>query len=118
MQKRGLVPYNDKRILLADLPDGQPNSETHAFGHYSLDAVHLPDHDQPAAGKEMVVVVSQSQNKQYESRLAMKHARVVNKARALWFENGDDIDGKLHRDQLQVAERVAAARPGGVIRIS
>ena len=28
--KRGLCPYDDKRYLLADLPDGQPNPNTHA----------------------------------------------------------------------------------------
>ena len=33
VQKRGLVPYDDKRILLADLPDDLPNPDTHAFGH-------------------------------------------------------------------------------------
>ena len=33
VQKRGLVPYDDKRILLADLPDDQTNQDTHAFGH-------------------------------------------------------------------------------------
>ena len=43
VQKRGLVPYNDKRILLADLPDAQPNPDTHAFGHYLLEAVQMPD---------------------------------------------------------------------------
>ena len=119
VQKRGLVRYDDKRILLADLPDGQPNPDTHAFGHYSLDAVHLPDPEQPAACVEMVVVVRPSRNERYEARLARKHARVVKKARALRLDNGDDADsdGELHGNQLQMAQRVAAARPGGAIRM-
>ena len=43
VQKRGLVPYDDKRILLANLPDGQPNPDTHAFGHFSLETVQMPE---------------------------------------------------------------------------
>ena len=34
--KRGLCPYDDKRYLLADLPDGRPNPNTHAYGHCDL----------------------------------------------------------------------------------
>ena len=34
--KRGLCLYDDKRYLLADLPDGQPNPNTHAYGHRDL----------------------------------------------------------------------------------
>ena len=36
--KRGLCPYDDKRYLLADLPDGRPNLNTHAYGHRDLAA--------------------------------------------------------------------------------
>ena len=35
-EKRGLCPYDDKRYLLADLPDGTPNPNTHAYGHHEL----------------------------------------------------------------------------------
>ena len=42
VQKRGLVLYDDKRILLPNLPDVQPNLDTHAFVHYSLEAVQIP----------------------------------------------------------------------------
>ena len=42
VQNRGFVPYDDKHILLADLPAGQQNPDTHAFGHYSLEAVRMP----------------------------------------------------------------------------
>ena len=51
VQKRGLVPYDDKRILFADLTDGLPNPATHAFGHYSLEAVRMPEPEQPPAGE-------------------------------------------------------------------
>jgi hypothetical protein len=34
VEKRGLIAYDDKRFLLAKLPDGQPNPQTHAYGHY------------------------------------------------------------------------------------
>ena len=57
VEKHGLVPYDDKRILHADFPDSQPNPGTHAFGHYSLEAVRMPEPEQPPAGEEMVVVV-------------------------------------------------------------
>ena len=119
VQKRGLVPYDDKCILLADLPDGLPNPATHAFGHYSLEAVRMPEHEQPPAGGEMVVVVRPSRNERYESQLVRKHARVVKKARGLRPDNGDDGDsnGELHGNQLLIAEREAAARPGGAIKM-
>ena len=37
-QKRGLCPYDDKRYLLADLPDGRLNLNTHVYGHCYLAA--------------------------------------------------------------------------------
>ena len=36
VEKRGLIAYDDKRVLLGDLANGQPNSNTQAYGHYSL----------------------------------------------------------------------------------
>ena len=38
-EKRGLCPYDDKRYLLVDLPDGHPNPNTHAYGHCGLAAL-------------------------------------------------------------------------------
>ena len=35
-KKRGLCLYDDKRYLLADLPDSRPNPNTHAYGHCDL----------------------------------------------------------------------------------
>ena len=45
--KRGLCPYNDKRYLLADLPDGRPNPNTNAYGHCDLAAEEQLVADQP-----------------------------------------------------------------------
>ena len=119
VQNRGLVPYDDKRILLVDLPDGQPNPDTHAFGHYSLDAVRMPEPEQPFAGEEMVVVVRPSRNELYAAHLARKHASVVKMAGAIRPDNNDygDSDCELIGNQLLVAEREAAARPGAAIQM-
>ena len=37
-EKRGFFPYDDKRYMLADLPDGRPNPHTYAYGHRDLAA--------------------------------------------------------------------------------
>ena len=37
-RKAWICPYNDKRYLLADLPDGRPYPNTHAYGHRDLAA--------------------------------------------------------------------------------
>ena len=81
-QKRGLFLYDDKSILLADLPNGLPNSDTQAFGHYLLEAVRMPEPKQPPAGDGVIVVVRPCLNEIYEAQLARNHARVVKKARA------------------------------------
>ena len=55
-EKRKLCPYDDRRYLLADLPDGYPNPNTHAYGHYSLAAEEQLVADMPEpAGAEMVI---------------------------------------------------------------
>ena len=35
-EKRCLCPYDDKRYLLANLPDGSTNPNTHAYAHKDL----------------------------------------------------------------------------------
>ena len=35
-ENRSLCSYDDKQYLLSDLSNGQPNHNTHAFGHYEL----------------------------------------------------------------------------------
>ena len=115
-EKRGLCPYDDKRYLLADLTDGRPNPNTHAYGHRDLAAEEHLVADQPEPGAELII-------RHHEERLARRHARVTKRlelAGAMEMEeelpNGD-ADGELHGDQLLIAERVSAARPGGAIRM-
>ena len=36
-RKRGLVPFDDKRLLLDNIADGVANPNTHAYGHYSVE---------------------------------------------------------------------------------
>ena len=117
-EKRGLCPYDDKRYLLADLPDGRPNPNTHAYGHRDLAAEEHLVADQPEPGAELIV-------RHREERFARRRARVTRRlelAGAMEIKEEElpdgDADGELHGDQLLVAERVAAARQGGAIRIS
>ena len=57
VQTRGLVSYYFKRIFPADLPDCQLNLITHAFVHYSLKLVQMPESRQMPAGEKLVVVI-------------------------------------------------------------
>ena len=69
-EKRGLCPYDDKRYLLADLPDGRPNPNTHAYGHHDLAAEEHLVADQPEPGAELII-------RHPEERFALRHARVT-----------------------------------------
>ena len=115
-EQRELCPYDDKRYLLADLRDGCPNPNTHAYGHRDLAAEEHLVVDQPEPGAELII-------RHPEERFARRHARVTKRLELagqmyLGEELPDgDADGELHCDQLLVAERVAAARPGGAIRM-
>ena len=115
-EKRGLCPYNDKWYLLADLPDGRLNPNTHASGHLDLAAEEHLMADQPEPCVELII-------RHPEERLARRRARVTSRLElAGEMEMKEklhdcDGDGELHGDQLLVAERVVAARPGGAIRI-
>lgn len=54
--KRGLCPYDDKRYLLADLPNGTPNPNTHAYGHRDLATEAHVDMDMPErSGTELII---------------------------------------------------------------
>ena len=111
---RELCPYDDKRYLLADLPDGRPNPNTHAYGHSDLVAEEHLVADQPEPGAELII-------RHPKEQFARRHARVTRRlelAGAIKMEEElpDGVaDGELHGDQLLMAERVAAARPGGAI---
>ena len=115
-EKRGLCPYDDKRYLLADLFDCRPNPNTQAYGHHDLAAEEHLVADQPEPGAELII-------RHPEERFARRHACVTRRlelAGAIKMEEelpDGDADGELHGDQILMAERVAAARPGGAIRI-
>ena len=115
-EKRGLCPYDEMRYLLSDMPDGRPNPNTHAYGHCDLAAEEHLVADQPEPGAELIIRHS-------EERFARRHALVTRRlqlAGAIDMEEeqpDNDAHGELHGDQILVAERVAAARPGGAIRM-
>ena len=115
-QKRGLCPYDNKRYLLDDLPDGRPNPNTHAYGRRDLAAEEHLVADQAVLGAEFII-------RHPEERFARRRARVTMRlelAVAMEMEEelpDGDAYGEIHGDQLLVAERVAAARPGGAIRM-
>ena len=55
-KKRGLCHYDDKRYLLADLPDGSANPTTHAYGHKDLAAEEQFEADMPdAPGSDLLL---------------------------------------------------------------
>ena len=54
-EKRGLCPYNDKRYLLADLPDGRPNPNTNDYGNRDLAAEEYLVADQPEPGAKLII---------------------------------------------------------------
>ena len=115
-EKHGLCLYDDKRYLLADMPDGRPNPKTHAYSHCDLAAEEHLVADQPEPGAELII-------RHLEKRFARRHVRVTRHlelAGAINMEEelpDGDADGELHGDQILVAERVAAARPVGAIRM-
>ena len=69
-EKRGLCPYDNKRYLLADLPDGRPNPSIHAYGHRDLAAQEHLVADQSEPGAELII-------RHPEERFACRHARVT-----------------------------------------
>ena len=113
-EKHKLCTYDDKRYLLADLPDGRPNPNTLAYCHQYLAAKeHLVD-DQLEPGAELII-------RNLKERFTSKHASVT---RRLELAGVMDMEEKLphgeaecelHSDQLLVAERVASAQPGCAI---
>ena len=113
-KKRWLCPYDDKRYLLADLPDGRPNPNIHAYGHCDLAVEKHLVADQPAPGAELIILHP-------VERLAPRHVRDTRRldlAGAMDMEEelpDGDANGELHGDQLLMAERVAAAWPVGAI---
>ena len=118
VKKRGLIAYNDKRVLLANLDNGEPNPNTHSYGHYSLaNEVRVQDaEEQPSAGNDLQI---ESRAKKEEARLQRKHALAIKRARRTKPEDiSDDDEAEVHGDDLILAERAAVARPPPSIRIN
>ena len=70
LEKRGLWQYDDKRYLLAYLPDNRPNPNTHAYGHRDLPAEKHLVADQPEPRAEHII-------RNPKERFARRHARVT-----------------------------------------
>ena len=72
VEKRGYIA-NNKRVLLANLDNGDPNPNTHAYGHYSLaNDVYIQDaKEQHEAGNDLQI---ESRAKIEEARLPRKRA--------------------------------------------
>ena len=108
-QKRGLCPSSLIRYLLADIPDGRPSSNIHAYGHGDLAAEEHLVADQPEPGAKLII-------RHPEERFVQRHARVIGRlelAGAIDLEEempNSNADGEHHGDQLLLAERIAAAQ--------
>ena len=117
-EKRGLCPYDDERYLLANLFDGSPNPNTHAYGHKDLAMEEQFVSDMPAAPGTDLIIVHQ------ERRFIRNHERVINKLRFMLQAEGaeeqpEELEMKIpdNQDEWDQAAREAAARPGVAGRI-
>ena len=118
VEKRGLVAYDDKRVLLDDLANGQPNPNTHTYGHYSLvNEVQVGEATEPAAAGNDLHIVTREQR--HEARLVRAHTLAVKRARCGNPDDSSDVDvAEIQGDDLVIAERAAAARFGTSVRIN
>ena len=68
VEKRGLIAYDDTRVLLANLENGEPNTYTHAYGHYFLASdveMHEPE-EPPEHGNDFQNI---TREQRHEARL-------------------------------------------------
>ena len=93
-EKRGLCPYDDKRYLLANLPDGSPNPHTHAYGHKELAWEELLYADMPAVSGTDLIVEHQ------ERRYTQRHQRVVKKLRTMREAEGVEEEEQGEPEEL------------------
>ena len=118
-EKRGLCPYDDKRYLLANMPDGSPNPNTHAYGHKDLATEERFIADMPEApGTDLII-------EHRERRFIKNHERVIKKLQAMpqaerVEDQPEDVEMEFpgNLDQWEQAASEAAARPGVVGRIT
>ena len=118
VEKRGLIVYDDKRVLLGDLANGQPNSNTNAYGYYSLvNEVQVEEAADPAAAGNDLHIVPREQR--HEARLVRAHALAVKRARHCNPDDSSDVDeAEIQGEDLVIAQRAAAARYGTSDRIN
>lgn len=117
--KRGLCPYDDKRYLLANLPDGKPNPRTHAYGHFEIANLEYVIEERPNAADGMAIapvepenqtdediqrdepeqapVPTRVQNPQ-EDRFKKKHAKVLKNYKKATHANELDDDQQYEND--------------------
>ena len=118
VEKPGLIAYDDQRVLLGDLANGQPNPNTHAYGHYSLiNEIQVEEAAEPAAAGNDLYIVTNEQR--HEARVARAHALAIKRARRGNLDDSSDVDeAEIQGDDLVIAEQAAAARPGTSVRIN
>ena len=116
-EKRGLCPYDDKRYLLANLPDGSPNPNTHAYDHNELAEEEQFIADMPAAPGTDLIIEHQ------ERRFIQNHEKVVKKLRSMTQAEGveeqpEELEMEIpdNLNEWEQAARKTAARPGVVGR--
>ena len=115
-EKRALYPYDYQRYLLADMPDGGANSNKHAYRHGDLVLNTNLVADHPQTKTKLVI-------RHVEKRFKSRHACVTKRLELAGAMDMEEelpygyADGYLHGEALLIAERVAAARPGGAIRM-
>ena len=115
---RGLIADDDKRVLLGDMTNGKPNPNTHAYGHYSLvNEVQVEEAAEPAAANNDLHIVIRKQR--HEARLVRAHTLAVKRARRGNPDDSSNVNkAELQGDDLVIAKRAAAARPGTSVRIN
>ena len=118
VEKRGLIASDDKRVLLADLDNGQPNPNTHAYGHYSLvNEVQVEEvEEQAVAGNDFHI---ETREQRHEARLQRKHAIALGRARRDNHEESwENDEAEVTGDDLVAAQRDAVTRQGTSVRIN
>ena len=109
VEKRGRIAYDDTRVLLGDLANGQPNFNTNVYGHYSLgNKVQVEKAAEPtAAGNDLDIVTRE----RHEARLVQAYALAGKRARRGNLDDRpDDDEAEIQGNDLVIAVRAAAAR--------
>ena len=118
IKKRGRIAYDDKRVLLGDLANGQPNPNTYANTQLSLiKTVQVKkDAESTPARNDLQIVI---RGQRHIARFARAHALTIKRAcRGNPNENSDVDEAETQKDDFVIAEQAAAARLGTLIRIN